>query len=218
MPYCRKCGALNDEDAKFCAKCGTAVAPAGTPADQFARKVSEGAQDFAKRMQQEADRVSEGVRGEDKWRLGRAPPEVARNDALLGSLSAGAVLIVIALAFLRYPGSLAALGDYFNSLGESGAFIRPPAILLRAGAFFLAAVGLWSFVLAVLRLLVQRSGGRALHDFVGGVFAFYLAFLVSSYAALRIGGMGLIALAVVGLGVLIIVQGLVRALMPSPPL
>lgn len=27
MPYCRKCGAELDEEAKFCSSCGTPVAP-----------------------------------------------------------------------------------------------------------------------------------------------------------------------------------------------
>jgi hypothetical protein len=118
------------------------------------------------------------------------------------------------LTFLRYPNSFNVLGDYFRSMGDLGAFIRPPWVILEAASFFFASIGLWSFVMAVLRLLVQRSARRALNDVVGGLFSLYVAFVVSSYAAVRIGGVGALALVVVGLGALVIVHGIIAVALP----
>lgn len=214
MPYCSKCGALNADDSKFCASCGRPTSTASSSADQFGQRVSEGAQDFAKKMQQEAERVSETVRRETDSRFGRMPPEVYQNEPLIGTISSGAVLVIIALTFLRYPNIFTVLGDYFRSMGELGAFIRPPRVILEATSFFFASVGLWTFVMVVLRLLVQRSARRALNDVVGGLFSFYVAFVVSAYAALRIGGVGALALVVVGLGAVVIVHGIIAMVLP----
>ena len=208
---------MNADDSKFCASCGTPAATASSSADQFGQRVSEGAQDFAKRMQQEAERVSETVRRETDSRFGRMPPEAYRGEPLIGAISAGAVLIIIALAFLRYPNVFNVINDYFQSMGALGAFIRPPRVILEAASFFFASVGLWTFVVVVLRLLIQRSPRRALNDFVGGLFSIYVAFVVAGYAALRFGGIGALALVVVGLGVLVIVHGIIAMALPWNP-
>ncbi|HVP23010.1 MAG TPA: zinc-ribbon domain-containing protein [Conexivisphaerales archaeon] len=212
MIYCGKCGAQNPDDARFCAKCGSPIAPSGFSSEEFGQRVSRDAQDFAKKMQEGADRVSR----EFEYRHGRVPDEVLRNEPVLATLSLGAVLIIVAISFLRYPGSVALLSDYFQGVANAGAWTRPPTDLLRAAAFFFAAVGLWSFVMAVLRLLVQGSARKALNDVIGGLFSLFVAYLLSAYAAFRLGGLGVIAFAVVGIGLAVIARGLVREALPWP--
>jgi len=216
LPYCSKCGALNGEDAAFCAKCGTPVSPAATPAGASGQGAPAGAEDFADRMKQEAERFSGRVRDETAWRFGREPPEVARTDAVLGSISAGAILVIIAVSILSYPDSLRLLGDYLRLMGTLNAFVRPPAEIVDVGAFFFVAVGVWSFILAVLRILVQRSARKALDSVLGALYCLYLAYLLYAYAGLRVGTLGFLAFAVVGLGLLVIGEGLVAAAMPWP--
>jgi hypothetical protein len=218
MPYCRRCGTLNADDSKYCANCGNPTTANSSAADEFGRRISEEAQDFATRMQQQGtrvgDRVGETVRREVDLRFGQTPPEASRNESLLGAISAGAVLIMIALTFLRFPTVFTVMGDYFRSMGELGIFFRPPQIMLEAAYFFFAAIGLWTLAMAVLRLLVQRSARRALNEAAGGLFSFYVAFVISLYAALRVGGIGAVALIIVGLGALVIVHGFIALALP----
>jgi hypothetical protein len=214
MPYCSKCGALNADDSKFCASCGTPTVTASSSADQFGQRVSEGAQDFARRMQREGERVSERMQRESDARFGHTPPEVVRSDPLIGAISAGAFLIILALTFLRYPTVFTVMGDYFRSMGDLGTWIRPPRLMLDAAWFFFVTVGLWTFVVAALRLLVQRSPRRALRDLVGGLFSLYVAFVLAGYAALRFGGVGAVALMIVGLGALVILHGIIALALP----
>ncbi len=121
---------------------------------------SSGAKDFADRLEHRAERFSERVRTDTDWRFGREPPEVAREEALFGAVSAGAILVIIAASFLRYPDSPTLMGDYFRSMGALNVYFRPPTELLDLGSFFFAAVGLWSFVMAVMRLLPSTASGR----------------------------------------------------------
>ncbi|MGA1974959.1 MAG: zinc ribbon domain-containing protein [Conexivisphaerales archaeon] len=216
MPYCSRCGKLNDDDSKFCVYCGTPTSPASASAGGFGERVGGDAQDFARSMKEEAERVAEKVRREAEWRTGRAPPEVNRNEALLGAISAGAVLIIFAGTVLSYPNSLTALIDYIRRMAELGGFIRPPRLLLDAASFFFVAIGLWALGLAVLRLVLQRSMRKSLGDIVGALFSFYLAYVIASYAAVRIGGVAASAFVVIGLGMVIIADGLIAVALPWP--
>jgi hypothetical protein len=216
MSYCQKCGALNGEGAGFCASCGTPIQPVQSAAGEFGQRMGRDAQDFARRMQQEGERISERTRREVEWRVGREPPEVYRNEGMLGAISAGAVMVIIALTFIRFPGSFTVLGDYFTAMGDLGRFVRPPAVLLDGAVFFFAAVGLWSLLFAILRLLVQRSARKALGDAVGGAFSFYVAYVVSAYAALSFGGVALLAYLIVGLGMLAIAHAAIALALPWP--
>ena len=214
MPYCSKCGTLSGDDASFCVMCGTAMSAARPSAADFGQKVQKGAEDFAKRMQEEGERISQTTRREVESRYDRPPPEAYRDEALLRAISAGVVLLLLAVTVLRHPDILALVGDYFRSMGEAGAVFRPPILLLQAGAFFLAAVGLWTLVMAAMRIVLQKSPRRALSEVVGSLFSFVVAFVLSGYAAGRYGGVAAIAFIIVGLGAIIIANGLIGAAFP----
>jgi hypothetical protein len=211
LPYCRKCGKQNVDDAIFCASCGIPLTVTGPEAEDIAKKVQKDAQNFAKKMQQEGEKISQDAQRQIEGRFGRASPETLREEALFGAVSAGVVLLLLALTVLRYPSIFTVLGDYFTSMGDTGTLLRPPSLILHAGAFFFAAVGLWTLALAVMRFLVQRSSRRALGDVVGALFSFLVAFVLSGYAAGRYGGGTSIALIVVGLGAVIIANGVIAA-------
>jgi hypothetical protein len=215
-PYCSKCGALNEEDSKFCLKCGSSMAGASATIGGAAADLGHGAQDFGRRMQEEGERVGERVRREVEARVGTVPPEVTRNEPLLGAIGAGATLLIIALTVLRFRDSPTLLVNWFQQMTNLGVAIRPPEAVLRAGAFFFFLTAAWSIVMAVLRLLVQQSMRKALGDVAGGVFCFFAAFVLGGYAAGQYGGVLAIALFVVGLGVLIIAHGIIAVVLPWP--
>ena len=140
----------------------------------------------------------------------REPPARRREEAdYLGALSAGVILIVLAVAYLRYPISVSLIVDYFRSLEIQQGFVKPPSALLNPVIFFFNLVGVWSILLAGLRLVFQRNARKAIGDLAGGLFSFFIAFLLTNYANDVIRGQAALAYFIVGIGLLIIVNAIV---------
>ena len=138
----------------------------------------------------------------------RCGTSVRRSPAgdLLGVLSLGVVLILFAVTYLRYPGTPAALLEYVETMVALERYVKPPRVLLDAASFLFYAVGLWGLVLTGLRLVVQRSGGRAMSDLTGAVFALVVAYLANGYAVDRYTGRTVVAYVIIAAGVLVLVN------------
>jgi len=141
--------------------------------------------------------------------------KVPKGPDVLGLASAGVILIILALTYLRNPIVPSVIIDYLESMGNQGAFIKPPSILLNAAIFFLYAVGLWGIVQAGLRLVFQRSVGKALGDLVGAFFSFFLAFLLARYDVNVFTGRMTLAFFIIGLGLLVIANAIVHFAFPE---
>jgi hypothetical protein len=123
-------------------------------------------------------------------------------------LTGGVILIILAVTYLRFPIGLTVIPSYFETILLQQRYIRPPQILFNPTIFFFQAVGLWSIVVSILRLVLQKSVRKAIGDFSGVLFAFFVAFLLANYADGTIAGRTLLAYFIVGIGLLAIVNAL----------
>jgi hypothetical protein len=131
----------------------------------------------------------------------------------LGAASSGVILIILAITYFRYPFDFTLISDYIQRMATLQRYIKPPTAFFVPAIFFFNAVGVWSLVLGGLRVVFQRSLRRAIGDFAGGLFIFFFAFLLSSYADNVIRGWTVLAYLIVGIGLLVILQGLMHWIM-----
>ena len=134
-----------------------------------------------------------------------------RQD-LLGLVSAGVVLILIGITYSRYTVDLTMIRDYIQSMANSGVFIKPPQVLFDPMIFFLYAAGAWGILLTILRLAVERNVGKAVQDLFGCFFAFFLAFLLTNYAARVFTERMLTGYFIVAIGLLVVANTAVSVL------
>ena len=100
----------------------------------------------------------------------------------LSGISAGIVLIILAVTYFMYPFDFHLITNYFVSMIALQRYIKPPASLIMTASFFLNVVGVWAVILAGLRLAIQKSIRKSTGDLSGAAFDFFLAFLLISYA------------------------------------
>ena len=122
---------------------------------------------------------------------------------ILGAISAGIILIIFVVTYIKYPINPSIIIEYFESMTEQRAFIKPPSTFFDPAIFFLYAAGVWGIVLSGLRILFQRSARKALGDLIGGFFSFFLAYLLTNYAADVYSGRTTLAYFVMSIGLLI---------------
>ena len=125
---------------------------------------------------------------------------------MLGLVSAGVVLIILALTWLSYPDILTMLTDYFQSWAIHMGPVLPPQRLGAAIIFFLNLSGVWGLIIGGLRIVFMHHPRRAVGNVAGGVFAIYLAYILSGYYAGTVAANTLLPLFLVGLGILIIIN------------
>jgi hypothetical protein len=140
----------------------------------------------------------------------RMPPTRRREPTdYLGALSAGVILIILAITYLRYPIDIYVVVSYFESLIVRQRYVKPPLALFDPAIFFFNVVGVWSLVLSGLRIVFQRSVRRAVGDFAGALFSFFFAFLLREYANNVLRGQAVLAYFIVAIGLLVIVNAIV---------
>jgi len=64
MPYCSECGKKNEDDAKYCTKCGSHIAKSSDfekDIDQFAEEFGRKAEEFGKRMEKKAKEFAKSM-------------------------------------------------------------------------------------------------------------------------------------------------------------
>ena len=198
MVYCTKCGAKNEDDAKDCVECGAPLQI--TPERSYLSR--------ERRMENECFGLPRPSTARIRERRPKGPD-------ILGFVSAGVILIIIALTYIRYPIAPSTIIDYFQNMADQGTFIKPPLILFDPAIFFLYAVGVWGIVLSGLRIIFQRSVRKALGDLIGGFFSFFCAFLVTNYAADAFTGRTTLAYFVIAIGFLIVVNSIVYFVFPE---
>ena len=131
-------------------------------------------------------------------------PRQKRRTDILGGLSAGVVLILLAISYLRYPVALETVTSYIQRLAMQRVFLKPPIIILNFSIFFFYASGAWGLVLSTLRLIVQRNIRQTLTDLLSALFSIYCGFLLTNYLEDVITSQGAFAYFIVGIGVLIV--------------
>ena len=177
----------------YCSKCGGAVHDEISFCPQCGGAIGASARPVKFRIQKK------GLRGPD----------------ILGIISAGVILIILAITYLRYPIGPAVILDYIQSMSDLGAFIKPPLTLLNLVAFFLYTTGIWGIVLSGLRIIFQRSVRKALGDLIGGFFSLFCAYLLTSYATDVITGQIALGYFVITIGIIVIGSTIVYFTFPE---
>lgn len=105
--------------------------------------------------------------------------EWGEGDVLEG-VGFGVFLLVVATIALNYPGVHRVLFEWVRSWGVSG--LTPlPVQLLSPLYWFFTAMGTWSLISAVIRFYSGWNSWRATQDLVGGVFNFFIVYLIQQY-------------------------------------
>jgi len=105
--------------------------------------------------------------------------EWGERDFLEG-VGFGVFLLVVATIALNYPGIHRVLFDWVRSWGVFG--LTPvPGQLMPPLYWFFTAMGTWSLISAVIRYYSGWNSWRATQDLVGGVFNFFLVYLIQRY-------------------------------------
>lgn len=140
----------------------------------------------------------------------REPTTGLKESNVLTAISVGAILIILAVTYLRYPIDVSIISDYFERMANQGMFIKPPAILTDIVIFFLSALGVWTIALSGLRVIIQKTVSTAITDLLGGLFCFIVAFLISNYASDILTGRTTLAYIVITTGFLVILNVIIR--------
>jgi len=135
----------------------------------------------------------------------------------LDAISAGVILIILAVIYLIYEPNInfSSIIDYFKMMGNLKTFIKPPLFIFDPAIFFFNAVGLWSIILSALRIVIQRSVVKAIGDVTGAFFSFFIAFLLTNYAADIYTWQTTLAYFIIGIGILVIVNGVIYFVLPE---
>jgi hypothetical protein len=133
-----------------------------------------------------------------------------KETNVLNAISVGAVLIIIAVTYLRHPIDFSIIADYFERMGNQGMFIKPPAILFAPVIFFLSALGVWTIAFSGLRVIIQKTVRTAITDLLGGLFLFFIAFLISNYSRDILTGRITLAYIIITSGFLVILNVVIR--------
>jgi hypothetical protein len=136
--------------------------------------------------------------------LSSSTPRTKPRSDILGGLSFGVVLILLAITYIRYPVAPETVITYIQRLANQRVFLKPPVILLNFSIFFFYASGVWGLVLSALRLLIQHNTRRTVTDLLGAFFSIYCGYLLSNYLDDMITSQESFAYFIVGIGVLII--------------
>jgi len=135
----------------------------------------------------------------------------------LDAISAGVILIILMVIYLIYEPNInfSSIIDYFKRMGNLKTFIKPPLFIFDPAIFFFNAVGLWSIILSALRIVIQRSVVKAIGDVTGAFFSFFIAFLLTNYAADIYTWQTTLAYFIIGIGILVIVNGVIYFALPE---
>ncbi len=136
-------------------------------------------------------------------------PRQKRRTDKLGGLSAGVVLILLAISYLRYPVAPETVTSYIQRLATQRVFLKPPIIILNFFIFFFYTSGAWGILLSALRLIVQHNIRQTLTDLLSALFSIYCGFLLTNYLDDIVTSHDAFAYFIVGIGALIIGNAIV---------
>jgi len=193
MVKCSSCGKENEDNATFCTNCGARL---------------QGSADSQRAEASSSERSPE-------WSGSKPSLRHHEGEGFLGAVSAGVILIILAMTYLRYPNVFSAFVGYIRAWEFAHGFVKPPPVLVEPGIFFLEAVAVWSLVLAVLRIIVQRSARKAVGELAGALFCLFVAFLLIEYISDVYAGRTVLAYLVIGVGFVVVVNALATFAFPG---
>ncbi len=141
-------------------------------------------------------------------RIEKAPQP--KQSEVLSLVSAGVFFMVLGLAYVLNPFDISLLTNYLQTMARLKVFIKPPQVLLDGAIFFFTALGIWGVILSGLRVLVEKKPKKAVSDLFGGLFSFYIAFLLLNYATNVFSAKEAFAFFIMGIGILIVANAILR--------
>ncbi|MEM2873113.1 MAG: zinc ribbon domain-containing protein [Nitrososphaerales archaeon] len=126
----------------------------------------------------------------------------------LGLVSFGFFLLIVGYIFSTNTWILSEFQAFFESLGE-GVFVPPSSQLRYVFALFLGLIGASDFVMAGIRVFLRQSWRRPLQDVLSGVGVISIAYLVYLNSQRLMTWQMVVVLAIVTVGILVIVYGII---------
>jgi len=141
--------------------------------------------------------------------------EAARRERLRGTLDAasfGVFLIIVGLVFAFTPGFLGSLGDFFRGFAT---YRGPPPYSAFPAVYdaffnFLSLMGVWSLVLAGIRLAVGLGWLSGVGSALGGVFLLVVGYYGRQLFQTGVSVWTVIAFIIIAGGILVIANGLTK--------
>jgi hypothetical protein len=128
----------------------------------------------------------------------------------IDTISAGVFIIILAGTYVLYSPYIDVneVITYFRNIPIHLGETRPPQAIMDAAVFFFNSIGVWTLVVAGLRIVFQRSVPKALGDVTGAFFSFFTSYLITNYAFRVFTWQTAVAYFIIGIGTLIIVNAL----------
>jgi hypothetical protein len=190
--YCLRCGKELAPGAAFCHNCGARVGEY-SPVDWRSERWRE-----------------RWERRRERWERREWDP----MDAAWGAIIGVGYLIIIGMTIFYYPDVFTLLTKYFEGWGTHGQPVLPPYALGQVLIFLFTAGGVWGVVSSGLRLGFTTRFERPLRGIVSALFSLYVAFTLNRFYARAFSGAGLVFAFFVGLAVVILVNTMIRHILP----
>ena len=113
-----------------------------------------------------------------------------------------------------FPDVFTLLVRYLESWGTYGHPVLPGRALGQVLIFLFTACGVWGILTSGVRLVLTTRFARPLRDIVGGLFALYIAFMLTSFYGRTLSGAGLVLAFFVGLAAVIVFDALISFFLP----
>ncbi|MFQ6076825.1 MAG: zinc ribbon domain-containing protein [Candidatus Bathyarchaeia archaeon] len=210
MTYCAKCGAENPEEAEYCFKCGTRLAPRARPTEEFAKRVERGAEELAETVRRGAEQC---------FGPPPSPPRRREEQDRVGIASFGFFLILMGGIYVITPNLpdliVAFVRDFKLVEVASDIWFPTPASnhpeLYGVAQQFCFAFGLFQTLILVVRFALGSTPRKKVDTVSGMIFWFGAGFLTWMLSTETIDWFNFLA----GLIILVGLSIIVRALAPS---
>ena len=128
----------------------------------------------------------------------------------IGVISFGVFLILVAITWLNYPTLPSEIRLLLEDLRTYSRPVGQYPRISEAFGFFGVAFGVWLLIVAGMRVAFRQGLRRILADASGGIFFAGCGYVSMKYSQGAIPGEMVLPLFIVVIGVIIVVNGLIR--------
>ncbi len=133
-----------------------------------------------------------------------------RSEVAIGLLTFGGLVIIVGFTLFVYPETFTTVGTFIKDIIDKEAWIEPYYPLREAASLFVISIGVLSFIVAAVRLVVGQSWLKSIQDVSWGIAMIFLGYLILLYAKGTIRGRLIPPLFLVIGGILIVANAVLH--------